>query len=82
MVGKSQERYRLRSAGAGNGIGRVGRGRERQRAGNGVGHVECKAEYGKGPGAALSTWSASCQGESLKGYLGYPHGVVREPRAW
>ena len=50
MIGKSQERRRPRSAGAGIGIR----------------HVECKAEYGKGPGAALSTWSASCQGETLK----------------
>ena len=66
MIGKSRERCRPRVA----------------EAGNGVRHVECKAEYGKGLGAALSTWSASCQGESLKGYLGYPHGVVREPRAW
>ena len=66
MFGESREWRRPRSAGAENGVG----------------HVECKAEYGKGPGAALSTWSASCQGESLKGYLGYPHGVVREPRAW
>ena len=29
------------------------------KAGNGVKHVECKAEYGKGPGAALSMQSAS-----------------------
>ena len=36
------------------------------RARNGVRHVECKAECGKGPGAALSTWSMSCQGETLK----------------
>ena len=51
-------------------------------AGNGVRHVVCKAEYGKGPGVALSTWSASYQGESLDGDLGYPHDMVREPRAW
>ena len=28
--------------------------------------MECKAESGKGPRAALSTWSVSCQGETLK----------------
>ena len=50
VIGKSRERCRPRSAGAGNGVG----------------HIECKAEYGKEPGAALSTWSASCQGETLK----------------
>ena len=41
-----------------------------------------KAKYDKGPGAALSTRSASCQGETPIGYLGYPHGVDRKPRAW
>ena len=39
---------------------------EWQRVGNGVRHVECKAEYGKEPGETLSTWSASGQGETLK----------------
>ena len=28
--------------------------------------MECKAESDKGPGAAFSTWSVSCQGETLK----------------
>ena len=72
VIGKSREQCRPRTAW----------GREWRGAGNGVRHVECKAENIKGPGAALSTWGASCQGESLEGYLGYPHGVVREPRAW
>ena len=62
---------------AGNGVDR-----ERREAGNGIRHIECKAENGKGPGATLSTRGASCQGEFLLGYLGYPYGVVREPRAW
>ena len=50
MIGKSRERCRPKTA----------------EDGNGVRHVECKAEYGKGLRAALSTWSASCQGETLK----------------
>ena len=61
MIGKSRERCRPRSAGP-----EMARGREQQRAGKSGSHGEGKAEYGKGPGAALSTWSASCQGESLK----------------
>ena len=60
---------------------RNGVDRERRGVGNGIGHIECKAENGKGPGSALSTRGASCQGESLIGYLGYPYGVVREPGA-
>ena len=52
------------TARAGNGVDR-----ERREAGNDIGHIECKAENGKGPGATLSTRGASCQGESLIGYL-------------